>query len=275
VPSIVESIQGNEHITELRPEQYDLVEFLWNNPAANVLEVLPCGAGKTLPVLVLGLLYQEYRPNDLFYLVVLCPFKCVVAEWLEKCAKVQNRNFCHVVHGNNSLEISAHAKIVLISCDALAFSYGLSALNYLGQHVARYVVDEAHVIYQDSKTYRLRLNRIPQLTQFLPRPYLLLSGTYSPELERSTSAFYNCDPWTVFRYPTDRQHIKICIQALPSKASVLHAVERFLEVFNCYASASGNSRAMVFVGTKREAEEWSEYFGRCGFRTGIFFHNLP
>lgn len=221
-----------------------------------------------MPIIVLGLLLQEFCPNEASYIVVLCPFKCVVGEWLHKCSKIQNTNFCHVVSSEGDLCISQHAKIVLMSCDALSFSYGIKLLNYLGQRILRYVVDEAHVVYEDSKTYRLRLNRVPQLTEFLPRPYLLLSGTYSPELESKMTGFYRANVWKVFRSPTDRQNLRLVLESLQSKSETMQVVMKFLEVYGCYSHDVVNCRAMVFVETKRLAEEWAELFAGRGLRTG-------
>lgn len=257
-------------IKSLKTEQVELLRFLWRNPKQHVLEILPCGGGKTLPVILLGLLYELLMPNHIVHIIVLCPFKCVVAEWKKKCAGLQNKHFVHVVRGDDECPVSSSCKIVLMSCDSLTFGYGIKTLNLIGRNVVRFVIDEAHVVLQDSRTYRFRLNRVPQLTQFLPRPYLLLSGTYSPDLEAETFQFYGTDSgsWKIFRNSTERQNISIVLKRLVNTNSVQQAVARFVETFREHASTNENSRCMIFVGTRREAENFARDYNAVGTKSG-------
>jgi superfamily II DNA helicase RecQ len=196
------------------------------------------------------------------FLFVLCPFKSVLIEWEAKCASLDNRNFCYRLSNHKeSNVVPGSCKLILASCDSLDFESTRALLQIYGSRIARFVVDEAHVILQDSRSYRLRLTKVGELQEFLPRPYLLLSGTYSKQLEAESADFYRVDKFVTFRNRTDRQNLQISLVEIESLEKGLNVVIKGLNIFAESIREDPLKRCMVFVRTKRQAEEWSELCG--------------
>jgi superfamily II DNA helicase RecQ len=263
--------EGDTGILSLRPEQESLLQFLWNNPDANVLSVIGCGGGKTLVVILLGILLELVFPSKTLFLLVLCPFKSVMLEWENKCRGLRNKNFCYKlsnVSGQNAIPPSS--KILLGSCDSLSFQSTRDLFHVYGVNILRYIVDEAHVVIEDAKTFRFRLNNVPQLKDFLSRPYLLLSGTYSKGLEAESLQIYKFQNFTCLRHPTARQNLKFCLLNISQTEESLSHVLKLLERFAEELKEDHEKRCMIFVRTRKQAENWSNEVGKVipGVLTG-------
>lgn len=242
----------------LRPEQKALLHFLWSNPDSDVLSVIGCAGGKTLIVILYGILLELFFPSKALFLLVLCPFKSVMIEWQNKCRGLKNKNFCYrLSNESDAVSVPPSCKILLGSCDSLGFQSTRALFHIYGSNILRYIVDEAHVIIEDSKSFRFRLNNVPQLRNFLPRPYVLLSGTYSKALESESWRSYGLENLICLRHPTARQNLKLCLVDVSEQKDSLNDVVMLLKSFEEALKKDTERRCMVFVRTRRQAETWS------------------
>jgi hypothetical protein len=123
---------------------------------------------------------------------------------------------------------------------------------------------------EDAKTFRFRLNNVPQLKSFLPRPYVLLSGTYSKALETESWRLYSFEDLTCLRHPTSRQNLKLCVFDVARQEDSFGQVVTLLESFKEAVTRDKGQRCMVFVRTRKQAEIWSTEAKSAvnGVRTG-------
>lgn len=264
-------VLGDRNILSLRPEQEALLRFLWTNPDSDVLGVIGCAGGKTLVVILFAILLELYFPSKTLFILVLCPFKSVIVEWQNKCRRLKNKNFCYKL-SNQAGEnvVPSSCKLLLGSCDSLSFQSTREVFHIYGGNLLRYVVDEAHIIVEDRKTFRFRLNNVPQLKTFLRRPFLLLSGTYSKALEEESLGVYEFERLRCLRYSTARQNLKLCMVDVARQEDSLGNVLDLLSAFQEELDEDKERRAMVFVRTRKQAECWSEEAKAAsrGFKTG-------
>jgi superfamily II DNA helicase RecQ len=140
----------------------------------------------------------------------------------------------------------------------------MEILNLVRKNIALVAIDEAHVVLQDSLTYRFRLGGISSLGDFIKSPFLLLSGTYSPELEQGTYSFYRkpATEWKVFRSGTARQNIMLRLLRVESESAKVHRIQTIVQAF----IDETTDKCMVFVATRKEAVELSSV---CTSQWGI------
>ena len=249
-----------------------MVRFVWDNPECSVLCVMPCGAGKTIIVLVLGMLLQRLAPNRDARILVVCPFTAVMVEWMGKCKHISNTNFIQRLCGNG--DISPSARILITSCDSLTTLRLKPIFQMHGNGIFLIVADEAHSNIEDAQTYRPDLMNVGYLPEFLHRPILMMSGTFPVKLGINLDRSLGVPRIEEFRHSTERQHVRLNMLSIRSVAHCDEVVKQLIERFKIVE----NKRMMIFVCSKADAEEWCQRYsdltttGKSFFLYKIYYY---
>jgi len=250
----------------LRPGQLEATTALLGG--SDVLLVLPTGGGKSLAYQLPGVLLDGLT-------VVVSPLLALQQDQLtqlnaghRRAAAVRVSSAETDKQREDALRAAAvgEAEFLFMAPEQLANEDVLAQVGQLRPTLI--AVDEAHCVSSWGHDFRPDYLRLGELIDRLGRPRVIaLTATAAPPVQDDIVAQLRLDKTKVFTADVGRDNIFLTVQACRTEDD---QAERLLEDATRTPGAG-----IVYVRTRKAAEEYAERLGAAGVRTAAYHAGLP
>jgi len=146
---------------------------------------------------------------------------------------------------------------------------GLAAFSRILEqaNVARLVVDEAHCISQWGHDFRPDYRRLGALRQRLGVPTSAFTATATPDVRRDIVQQLALAAPLEMVTGFERPNLTLAVDSCRTRIDKRRALDRII--------ATVGTPGIVYVATRRNAEEWAGVLDREGLRSGCYHGGLP
>jgi len=148
--------------------------------------------------------------------------------------------------------------LLVVSIEDIMSSRLIADLHSLAQagHLARIVVDEAHLLIEES-VFRANMAALPRL-RALGVPFVLLSATMSPVLAKTLLTLMRCTGAYVFRLPSTREQARLLLTCFNTRDDMYEHLVNKITAFKDTSTPS--QRAIVYAMSKTETIQLATAF---------------